>query len=232
MFCPACGADLDAVPTSTQCPSCGGMGRAVRVDVPALAATPSLAVGVLVRQAMDELAAMPEEAAREVVGKLIQLSGRIEGKTTLSGVPTVVEVQASGEGRSSGTAVVTIENRAGTATPLTAAATLGLVSGHAVYASAGEFVVEAPAVRSALDNPAARAVLLNLASNGIYDLLKLGVSVAVGGAVAWKLAGGQPLVNIEFHYYAAAVTAGCVEPVPANPPPTADVCLPDGPSSK
>ncbi len=76
-LCARCGANLDAVPAGEPCPSCGSSGRDVQVSVPAvnsqLTAGP---VSAIVRQALGELAAMPEEARREVIQRLVELWSR------------------------------------------------------------------------------------------------------------------------------------------------------------
>jgi len=217
MFCPDCAASLDAVPVGDQCPVCGGKRRSAHVVLEPLVARASVGeVRALVQHALDELASMPREEAREVVGELVQLSGRIAGTASLAGTLTVT--------------------RKGQAMPLTANAGLSTADGFATFSEAilervhatdsctAEVVPSRPAIELALAHPDARAVLLNLVSNGLYDLLKYGLLVYLTAKVACD----QPAFNFELHYHAAPSTSQH-EPAPQQVPlPSGDVCLPPG----
>ncbi len=201
MTCPDCGGDLDAVPVDAACPACGEGRREVRVALPT--STVHVEAGeidVLIGRALSELAAMPTDAARDVVDRLVQLAGRADPKATGTGTALGVEPP----------------------TPVTKALTVA----HAVAAATHDAAWTPAAVQRVLDNPAARAVLLGLATNALYDLLKLGVGVALGA----KLTGTEPMVRVELHFRATAPVAQ-QEPAPEpGPPPSDDVCLPAKPT--
>lgn len=96
-LCARCGANLNAVPAGEPCPSCGGTRRDVRIEVPAASMTLTAApVAVIVRQALDELAALPEEERGAVVRQLVQLAGRIEGTARLAGTAELVRATDAG----------------------------------------------------------------------------------------------------------------------------------------
>lgn len=66
--CTACGADLDAVPGRAPCPSCGGLARTFNVGITEVAhAADQAQVEVIVRAALDELAAMPADVAQALL---------------------------------------------------------------------------------------------------------------------------------------------------------------------
>jgi hypothetical protein len=68
MFCPDCGLDLDSVPVGAPCAGCGGSRRSAGVGLVAATGRGEAAeIGVLVKDALDELAAMPADAARALV---------------------------------------------------------------------------------------------------------------------------------------------------------------------
>jgi len=71
MFCPDCGADLDPVRPGEPCPTCGGKRRSARVGIQGLTARATAHIAVLVRGALVELAALPEDQAREVVARFV-----------------------------------------------------------------------------------------------------------------------------------------------------------------
>jgi hypothetical protein len=213
MFCPDCSVSLDDVPVGNPCPGCGGRRRSAKVGIPAVSATISVGeVRALVQEAVDELTAMPTDRARVVGQQLVEL-GRADGTGTATGVDIVTasapnSVSAVDGARVYDEAIVEV---------LHLADSYDAVVAHATSA-----------IQRALANPDARAVLLNIVANGLYDLLKYGPLAYL----TYTVATGQPPVQINLHYHAAPAPA-LVEPAPKQPPLPGDVCLPsDEPATK
>lgn len=82
MSCPNCGATLNPASAGEPCPKCGALHvQASGAGVSTGTATPE----VLVREALDELAAMPAEVVRQV----IELAGSVHGTSSATGSLTV-----------------------------------------------------------------------------------------------------------------------------------------------
>jgi hypothetical protein len=199
MFCPDCNADLDRVPVKEACPGCGGGRRSARVELPTAYSTAKAnEVQALVQDALDELAAMPAEVAETAFKRVVALAGSAHGTSSSTATLTVAwPVERSISAQAS--AVVAVADFVADATFLPA-----------------EAIQLPPAWLRAWRNPDARAVLNNLASNGLYDLLKLGVGAGIVLYLGAKVScGGSALMNVELHLHVPPAAVDFTAPTSA-----------------
>jgi hypothetical protein len=176
----------------------------VGVETPAASFQLSTAeVRVVMQAAIDELAAMPAEKAREMVEKLVQLSGHSARTSNATGTITV-HVEDGATVHDEGFAEV-----------------LRLGDAYAVNAFAG-----APRLAYLVErNSVVRDYVVATGAALTAGVLLLFLQQQLQ-------APSKPATEYHFHYHAAPVPAQ-VEPALKQPPPPGDVCLPsDEPSKK